>query len=122
MSRLDAMVLAEAARRKLVDLSLDEAYLQDPVLREVCRKIWAGPGETGGLVADLVVEGAFPPATVDVEELATLDALASAGLFTKTLRDQLNTQGVWPRARLLRKHQQEPIMPITMIAQSSVIA
>ena len=103
MSLLDALSLATSLRRRLVDLSLDEAYVQDPKLREICANLWAGRGDEGGLVADLVVEGAFPPAT----STDTLDGLVAKQLFTPELRDQL--RAVWPGNRTLRTHQEAAI-------------
>lgn len=71
MSQLDAFTLTNKVRQRLVDFALNTNFTRDERLTEICRRLWAGPPETGGLVSDLWVEGAFPSETV-TETLDTL--------------------------------------------------
>src|SRR5215475_14056860 len=63
MAQLDAFTFANTIRDRLVDFSLDRNFVRLPELTEICRKLWAGRAEYGGLVSDLWVEGAFPAET-----------------------------------------------------------
>ena len=105
MSQLDALLLAEAVRERLVDFAVDNRGARDARLRDICRAIWAGPAAGGGLVSDLWVEGAFPSEA----SRSTLDSLAKARLFDPTLRDILDASGGMPRSRPLYTHQDRAI-------------
>jgi len=104
-AQLDALRLTEAVRRRLVDFSADDNYVRDEPLSAICRHLWAGPPEQGGLVSDLWVEGAFP---ADIAP-QTLDSLVKDGLFNADLCAQLDREGAVPRRRPLYMHQAESI-------------
>jgi DEAD/DEAH box helicase domain-containing protein len=106
MSQLDAMTLSKAIRGRLVDFSLDDNYVRDERLRDICQKIWAGVLEYGGLVSDLWVEGAFPAQTVN----ETLASLVYQGLFHGDLCRHLDQRKAVPRDRPLYEHQREAIL------------
>jgi hypothetical protein len=76
LAQLDAFTFANNLRDRLVEFSLDRNFVREPRLTEICRSLWAGPPESGGLVSELRVEGAFPAAT----STETLDSLTQQGL------------------------------------------
>jgi len=106
MSQLDAFVLSQNVRRRLVEFSLDRNFVRHPQLTQICRRLWSGEAESGGLVSDLWVEGAFPSKTVD----ETLADLAARGDFDGGLQDHLAARGAMPRDRKLYLHQREAIL------------
>ena len=57
MGRVDALKMVEHLRTRLVDLAVSENYVRDSKLSEATRRVWQGPGEDGGLVSELWVEG-----------------------------------------------------------------
>lgn len=106
MSQLDAFVLSENVRERLVEFSLDRNFVRHPKLTAICRQLWSGPAESGGLVSDLWVEGAFPSKTAD----ETLADLVTRGEFDGGLQDHLHARGAVPRDRKLYLHQREAIL------------
>src|SRR5262245_53673696 len=105
MTQLDAFVLSRNLRQRLVELSLDLNFVRRPELTEICRCLWSGAAEGGGLVSDLWVEGAFPSRTVD----ETLEDLAAQGEFDGGLQDHLHARRAMPYDRKLYLHQREAI-------------
>ncbi|MGE0883059.1 MAG: DEAD/DEAH box helicase [Blastocatellales bacterium] len=105
LAQLDAFSFANNLRDRLVEFSLDRNFVREPRLTEICRSLWAGPAESGGLVSELWVEGAFPAAT----STETLDSLARQGLFDATLTNYLDHDNAVPRNRQLYTHQLEAI-------------
>ncbi len=101
LAQLDAFTFANNLRSRLVEFSLDRNFVREPKLTELCRRLWAGPAETGGLVSELWVEGAFP-AEASTE---TLDSLVRQGLFDATLANYLGHDDAVPRHRQLYAHQ-----------------
>ena len=101
MAQLDALKLAEAVRTRLVEFCLDDSYVRDARVREICRGLWSGTEKAGGLVGDLWVESAFPAE----QSQTNLDDLVAEGLFSGWLRDQLQRRGAFPRDRTLFEHQ-----------------
>src|SRR5713226_5903356 len=106
MSQLDAIALSKAVKQRLVDFALDAHFVRDPQLTDACRTLWEGQAETGGLVSDLWVEGAFP-AKASSDTLATLVA---RGKFHAGLCRHLDTPTVIPRHRPLYLHQRDAII------------
>lgn len=106
MAQLDAFNFANAIRDRLVDFSLDRNFVRDSKLTEVCRRLWQGHSEDGGLVSELWIEGAFP-AELSSE---SLDSLVAQGKFNNTLADYLNHEKAVPRERLLYAHQHDAIL------------
>jgi Lhr-like helicase len=106
VAQLDALRLAEALRRRLVDFTADDHFARNARLTEICRRLWEGKPETGGLLSELWVEGAFPAELCS----STLDGLAGEGKFNPDLRDQLDRTGAMPRDRRLYTHQREAIL------------
>lgn len=105
MSQLDALKLAEFVRERLVDFSIDDNFVQDSKLSEICRHIWSGTPEQGGLLSDLWVEGAFPSASSPY----CLKNLVEMQLFNKELCEHLDQKGSVPKERSLYLHQVEAI-------------
>ncbi len=105
-AQLDALRVAEALRRRLVNFSTDDRFARDPKLNEICRHIWAGDASGGGVLSDLWVEGAFPAKRSD----ASLESLAAAGSFNSDLVRILDNSGAVPSTRLLYEHQKESIL------------
>ena len=105
MSQLDALRLSENLRRRMVDFAMDDNFVRDSRLSEICRSIWGGPPSEGGLISDLWVEGAFP------SKLSphSLDSLVREGKFDSRLRDVLNKPDAMPGERRLYTHQHEAI-------------
>lgn len=105
-AQLDALRLSSALRRRLVDFCCDVRYSRDPDLSRICREIWEGAPDDGGLVSDLWVEGAFPAKPSD----ATLKTLAEDGVFDSGLVRVLHDAGAVPENRPLYEHQKEAIL------------
>jgi DEAD/DEAH box helicase domain-containing protein len=105
MSQLNALHLTEALRQRLVDFAVDDSFLRDPNLARICRALWAGEAERGGLLSELWVEGNFPANESDW----TLDRLVAEGQFDADLCEQLDQRGAVPRRRALYTHQYEAL-------------
>jgi len=101
MPQLDAIQLSEALRKRLVDFSVDDNFVNDTKLREIFRHIWGGTPEQGGLVSELWIEGMFP-SEISGE---TLDSLVAKNEFDALLCEQLDQRGAVPRKRSLYIHQ-----------------
>lgn len=106
MTQLNALSLADNLRKRMVDFALDDNFVNDPELTEVCRAIWGGAPNEGGLVSDMWVEGAFPSKT----SAYSLDDLVNQGKFDANLRDVLDKPSAMPRDRKLYTHQHESIV------------
>ena len=106
MSQLDAFKMSTAISNRLVDFALDNSFTNDRKIRNICRQLWSGPAELGGLVSDLWVEGAPPSKTAD-ESLADLVA---QGYFDQNLQDHLHYRHAVPRNRKLYLHQKMAIL------------
>ena len=105
-AQLDALALHEAVRQRLVDFAADHHFTRDPQLNEICRRIWAGPPESGGLVSNLWVEGAFPPE----QSNEALQDLVQQGRFSAGLARHLHKRGAFDQQRLLYTHQRQAIL------------
>ena len=106
MTQLNALSLADNLRKRLVDFALDDNFVSDSQLTEICRSIWGGAPNEGGLISDMWVEGAFPSMT----SAYSLDDLVGEGLFDANLRDVLDKPSAMPRDRGLYTHQYESIV------------
>ena len=106
MTQLNALSLADSLRRRMVDFALDDNFVNDPELTEICRSIWSGAPKEGGLLSDMWVEGAFPSKT----SAYSLDDIVDEGRFDASLRDVLNKPSAMPRDRKLYTHQYESIL------------
>ena len=104
-THLDALRLAHDVRARIVNFFTDDHYVRDPKLSELCRQFWSAPQESGGLLGELWVEGAFPAQTCQ----DTLESLAAEGVFEKDLMRHLDHEERNARDRLLYKHQGEAI-------------
>ena len=106
MGQLDAIALSQAVKQRLVDFALDDHFIRDTQLTEICREIWSGAPETGGLLSDLWIEGAFPAkASKD-----SLGDLVTRGQFNAELCHHLDKPGIIPRERPLYLHQCDAIL------------
>src|SRR5579883_1844767 len=105
-AHLDALALTDAVLQRLVDFSLDTNPVRDQRLRQICRDLWSGAPEQGGLISELWVEGAFPAETA----ATTLTDLVDAGAFDCDLCLHLDKRGAVPRHRPLYTHQEEAIL------------
>lgn len=106
MAQLNAIALSEAVKRRMVDFALDDHFVQDSQLVEICRAIWSGPPEKGGLLSDLWVEGAFPAKSSG----ETLANQVARGLFDQRLCLHLDKRGAVPQNRPLYLHQRDAIL------------
>ena len=66
-THLDALGLCRALRDRLTDFAIDDHFTRDVRLSSLCREIWSGPPEDGGLIGDMWVEGAFPAQSTNFE-------------------------------------------------------
>ena len=105
MSQLDALRLADNLRQRIVDFALDDNFVRNSELTNICRSVWEGDPNQGGLISDLWVEGAFPSKASS----HTLDTLVRDGQFDPNLRDVLDKSSAMPRGRRLYTHQYEAI-------------
>ncbi len=106
MSQLDAIALSQAVKQRLVDFALDDHFVRDIQLTEVCRELWSGAPEKGGLLSDLWIEGAFPAKAVP----ESAEDLVKQGRFNAELYLHLDKRGVIPKQRPLYLHQREAIL------------
>ena len=105
MAQIDALRLTGNVRRRMVDFAVDDHFVRDERLAEICRSIWAGAPEQGGLISDLWVEGAFPSKASP----HSLNDLVRQGGFSSELRDVLDKSAAVPGDRKLYTHQYEAI-------------
>lgn len=103
MPQLDALQLSENIRQRLTDFCVDDNFVNDPQLADICRELWSSTPQNGGLLSDLWVEGNFPAEQSEW----TLAKLVEAGRFDAQLRDQLDMTGAVPSKRPLYTHQYE---------------
>ncbi len=103
VTQLDALRLTNAVRQRLVDFAADDNFTRDERLAAICRRLWEGPPQLGGLLSDLWVEGAFPTTVSD----QSLHSLVQQGVFNSDLAAQLDRTGAVPRNRPLYSHQVE---------------
>lgn len=101
MRQVDALKLVDLVKQRLVDVAVSENYVRDTALADAAAEIWRGPGDSGGLVSRLWVQGAFPSCKSD----DTLRSLAVDGLFPADLCDYLDRPGGFPADRPLFTHQ-----------------
>ncbi|MFQ5799915.1 MAG: DEAD/DEAH box helicase, partial [Bacteroidota bacterium] len=106
--------MVEHVRTRLVDLAVSENYVRDNGLSDAvrdnglsdaARNVWEGPGEDGGLVSKLWVEGAFPGEKSE----DSLKSLSAEGLFPDDLCRHLDARDVFPADRRLYNHQSETL-------------
>ena len=57
VTQLDALRLTEALGKRLVDFTADDHFTREARLTEICRRLWGGKPEHGGLLSELWVEG-----------------------------------------------------------------
>ena len=105
MTQLDALQLSANIRQRLTDICVDNNFVNDPQLADICRELWSSTPQNGGLLSGLWVEGNFP---VEQSEW-TLAKLVEAGRFDAQLRDQLDMTGAVPSKRPLYTHQYEAL-------------
>lgn len=101
---LDAIRLADTLRKRLVDFTMDDQYVRDEQLRDICKRIWEGRPEDGGLISDLWVEGAFAAKSSG----ETLRDLVEREIFNRKLCAHLDEH--IPADRPLYLHQREAIV------------
>ncbi len=106
MAQLDAFSFANTIRNRLVEFSLDRNFVRNPALSEICRSLWAGTAEAGGLVSELWVEGAFPAESSG----ETIHSLVEQKLFSDKLATILDHDVAVPRERSLYTHQHRAIV------------
>ena len=105
MGQVDALKMVEHLRTRLVDLAVSENHMRDSKLSDAARNVWGGPGNEGGLVSELWVEGAFPAQRSG----DSLQALSDEGLFPSDLCRHLNARDAFPADRRLYNHQSESL-------------
>ena len=105
MGQVDALKMVEHLRTRLVDLAVSENHMRDSKVSDAARKVWAGPGNEGGLVSELWVEGAFPAK----QSADSLRSLSDDGLFPSELCRHLNANDAFPAERQLYNHQSESL-------------
>ena len=104
--QLDALSAERSLRRRLAEFAQSVAYLRDPRVAEVCRRLWASDEATGGLSSgQLSVEGPFPSQGAG----CTVRDLAAEGVVASGVLRQLERSGAFPADRELYKHQEQSI-------------
>lgn len=103
--QLDALRTERNLRRRLSEFAQSVAYLRDPEISAVCRRLWEGSESAGGLVGQLWVEGIFPATSSG----QTARELATAGLLNPELIEHLHRTGAFSVDRELYLHQAESI-------------
>ncbi len=105
MGQIDSIQLSDALRKRLVNFAVDDNFIRDQKLRDVCRSVWSGRPEEGGLVSELWIEGAFPSKKSGV----TLKALVESNEFNGVLQEQLDRRQAVRGDLELYSHQLEAI-------------
>lgn len=113
-AQLDALRLSDAVRQRLVNFSCDDQFARDPKLTEICRRLWQGAPETGGLLSELWVEGAYPAKRSE----SNLLSLAHSGKFDSDLCRILNDAGAMPSERWLYTHQKDAVLQAQEISET----
>jgi ATP-dependent helicase YprA (DUF1998 family) len=103
--QLDALSTEQALRRRLAEFAQSVAYLRDPRISGVCRRLWESDEAAGGLVGQLWVEGIFPSRSSG----RSARDLASEGVLTGALIEQLERTHIFPTDRALYLHQEQAI-------------
>jgi DEAD/DEAH box helicase domain-containing protein len=103
--QLDALSTERALRRRLAEFAQSVAYLRDPRISAICRRLWESDEVTGGLVGQLWVEGIYPSTSSGL----SLRDLAQEGVLTGSLLEQLDRTRVFPTDRALYSHQERSL-------------
>ncbi len=106
MFQLDAIALSQAVKQRLVDFALDDHFVRDSQLTDICRELWSGNPESGGLLSDLWIEGAFPAKNAP----ESLEDLVNQRRFNAKLCHHLDKRGAVPGQRKLYLHQRDAIL------------
>jgi len=106
VSQVDAIALSKAVKQRLVDFALDDHFVKDKRLTEACRRLWTGTPETGGLLSDLWIEGAFPAESTE----ESLEMLVKQKIFNVELCRYLDKSEAVPGQRPLYLHQRDAII------------
>lgn len=114
MSQLNAIQLAESIRCRLVDFNADTHFVRDAGIASICREIWSGRAEDGGLVGDIWVESAFPA----LSGQDALNELSTRGAIDKSLVAHLDTTGDCPADRPLYRHQRDALLQSAPLADN----
>jgi DEAD/DEAH box helicase domain-containing protein len=101
MSELNALQLADNVKRRIIDFALHENFVYDEKLSKICESIWSSSPLQGGLMTDLLVEGAFP---FKSSEKSLLD-LAKENKICNEFLNLLENNGSFPTERSLYTHQ-----------------
>lgn len=99
--QLDPVELAGDVKQRLVDFAADTSFVKDEKLRGICRMIWSGKPETGGLVSNIWVESTFPAESSSL----SIDDLVKQNKFNAELRNQLQETDAFNCELPLYKHQ-----------------
>lgn len=113
MHQLDAIQLSQRVQERLTNFVTDDSFVRDPQLTAICKRIWGGTPDSGGLISDLWVEGAFPAMSADKSQggrTTSLDDLVQSGDFNAKLRDQLNQPDAVLGDLPLYLHQRDAIL------------
>src|SRR5579859_2332486 len=105
MYQLDAIALSQKVKERLVNFALDDHFVRDSQLTDICRELWSGNPENGGLLSDLWIEGAFPAKNAP----ESLEDLVKQAHFNAELGYHLDKRRIIPRQRKLYLHQRDAI-------------
>ena len=103
--QLDALSTEQFLRKRMAEFAQSVAYLRDPRISDVCRRLWESDEASGGLVGQLWVEGIFPSRSSGL----TSRDLAAEGVLCRTLIEQLDRSRIFPTDQTLHLHQEQAI-------------
>jgi DEAD/DEAH box helicase domain-containing protein len=103
---LDAIKVCADVTRRLSEFAVKHNYVRDQTLQEICRKLWSGTPQQGGMLGDLWVEATFPARAGET----TLQVLADENSFDSDLMLHLDNRRVVPKNRPLYLHQERAIL------------
>ena len=103
--QFDALCTERALRKRLAEFAQSVAYLRDPHISGICRRLWESDEATGGLVGQLWVEGIFPSRSSG----RSARDLAGEGVLSGVLIEQLERTHIFPTDRALYLHQEKAI-------------
>jgi len=105
MSQLNAITAAKAIHNRLVDFALDDLYVRDQRLRDICKQLWEQEHVSHELMSDIWIEAVFSSKTLGT----TLLKLAQDNKFNSELKDVLvKADARWNTLKLFQ-HQEQAI-------------
>jgi DEAD/DEAH box helicase domain-containing protein len=105
MTKLNALDLAQKIQGRMVQYLLQENFTKDPKFQKIHKHILESHPNNGGIVTELIVEGAFPYQCSG----QSLYDLVQTGKFNSSFCEHLEKDNKFDTKRKLYSHQEEAI-------------